>query len=162
MCACARALASLPPFFTAVTHFAHVRQRLRTMKILEKTFSSSGFRRWAAHLSAWPSRSRPCRPACCPPSGNTRRPWPAASYIRCRRSSAGGRRSPAPSAPPAWGGSPAGRPHIWSRISFMTEIAHNHSYSRHVSGFSKIDMLSVLELHHCSCTVADEDQKWVL
>lgn len=27
VCACARALASLPPFFTAVTHFAHVRQR---------------------------------------------------------------------------------------------------------------------------------------
>lgn len=72
----------------------------------------------AAHLSAWPSRSRPCTRACCPPSGSTRRPWPAASCTRCRRSSAGGRRSPAPSAPPAWVGCLAGTLRTWCRISW--------------------------------------------
>lgn len=72
----------------------------------------------AAHLSVWPSRSRPYRPACCPPSDNTRHLWPAASCTRCRQSSAGGRRSPALSSPPVWAGSPADRLRIWSRISF--------------------------------------------
>lgn len=31
-----------------------------------------------AYRSAWPSRSPPCTPASRPPSGRTRRPWPAA------------------------------------------------------------------------------------
>lgn len=102
--------------------------RPQTSRHVGYNTSSSDWRgRWAkmvharthaAHLSVWPSRSQPCTPACCPPSGSTRPPWPAASCTRCRRSSAGGRRSPAPSSPPVWAGCPADTPRTWCRISF--------------------------------------------
>lgn len=85
----------------------------------ELTRGFRGHQQRPPHLSVLRSHSRLCTPACCPPSGSTRPPWPAASCTRCRRSSAGDRRSPALSSPPAWAGCPADRPRTWSRISCL-------------------------------------------
>ncbi len=79
------------------------------------------------YLSVWRSHNRLYTPVDCPPSGNTRRLWPAASYIRHRRSSAGDTRSPAPSGPPVSAGCPADTQRTWSRISCRQNTAKHRS-----------------------------------
>ncbi len=79
------------------------------------------------YLSVWRSHNRLYTPVDCPPSGNTRRLWPAASYTRHRRSSAGDTRSPAPSGPPVSAGCPADTQRTWSRISCRQNTAKHRS-----------------------------------
>ncbi len=86
------------------------------------------------YLSVWRSHNRLYTPVDCLPSGNTRHLWPAASYIRHRRSSAGDTRSPAPSGPPVSAGCPADTRRTWSRISCrQNTVKHRSDGTRSVS-----------------------------
>lgn len=60
----------------------------------------------------WRPRNPPCTPASRLPWGKTRPRWPAVCCTWCRRSSAGDKQSPAPSAQPVSAGCPADTMHI--------------------------------------------------